>query len=263
MNNDNNAKSKKSVLILIPVAALTICLAIGLIAYMMLTKSDKGTSAPAQEKVESTEKTEVEQSDKTEESDSSDIQVDTAEVQENNEDAAAESNNDEPQEDAAENEESAARIIPSLKPDRFYYYNGHTYGLYDAKDHDLYSYYKCADFCRQQGGHLAVMNDDDENGFLFDIVREDYKITVFFGYSDEEEEGAWKWSDGQSGYENWTSGDDWNLPDNGVEYGGDEDYAEFNYDAEKDWIPNDGTWNDAPFMDNTSLFICEWDYEVN
>ena len=46
-------------------------------------------------------------------------------------------------------------------------------------------------------------------------------------------------------------------------YGGDEDYAEFNYERGKKGIPNDGTWNDAPFMDNTTTFICEWDFDVN
>ena len=53
------------------------------------------------------------------------------------------------------------------------------------------------------------------------------------------------------------------FPDNGREWGGNEDYAEFNYDTIHDWSPRDGTWNDAPFMDNTSTFICEWEYEFN
>lgn len=161
------------------------------------------------------------------------------------------------------NSENTESSLPSEKPDRFYYYNGHTYGIYDAEEYGLRSYNDCADFCRQQGGHLAVINNGDENSYLYNIISEDYKITAFFGYSDEEEEGEWKWSDGDSDYENWTRFGDWDLPDNGEEWGGDEDYAEFNYDAEEDWIPNDTTWNDAPFMENTTLFICEWDYEVN
>ena len=92
------------------------------------------------------------------------------------------------------------------------------------------------------------------------MISKDYKVTAFFGYTDEEEEGVWKWDYFHSGeYENWTRSGDWDLPDNGEEWGGDEDYAEFNYDPEKDWVPNDGTWNDAPFMENPRLFICEWD----
>ena len=43
--------------------------------------------------------------------------------------------------------------------------------------------------------------------------------------------------------------------------GGDEDVAEFNYDGRKDDIINDGTGNDAPCRQNTSLFICEWEYD--
>ena len=54
------------------------------------------------------------------------------------------------------------------------------------------------------------------------------------------------------------------MPDNGSGYGGDEDYAEFNYERGKeDQVPCDGTWNDAPFIDNTSVFICEWEYELD
>lgn len=263
MDYDKKPTSKKSLIILIPAAALTVCLAIGGIAYVILTRDNKGTSAPAQGTAESEMEAGIEKADLTDQPDSSDFQNESSAVQDSYADVTKDSENQDLQDNSLENEGQVDKIIPSLKPDRFYNYNGHTYGLYNAKDYDFYSYYKCADFCRQQGGHLAVINDDSENEFLYDIISTDYKITAFFGYSDEEEEGAWKWSDGQSDYENWTRFGDWDLPDNGEEWGGNEDYAEFNYDAVKDWIPNDTTWNDAPFMENTSLFICEWDYEVD
>lgn len=246
--------ANKKIMALIPIAALTACFAIGLVAYLIISEKSEpqswdnpGQSAATEEAAESPE---VQEEPVQEESQSAEEQAEAREETE----AAEES--------GSEQTEEVNRIVPSLKPDKFFYYNGHTYGLYNANDHDLYSYYKCADFCRQQGGHLATINDADENMFLYDIISSEYKITAFFGYSDEEEEGVWKWSDGSSDYENWTTYGDWNLPDNGEEWDGDEDYAEFNYDSEKDWIPNDGTWNDAPFMDNTSLFICEWDYET-
>ena len=59
------------------------------------------------------------------------------------------------------------------------------------------------------------------------------------------------------------------MPDNGAGWGGGEwigggeDYAEFNYDeSSKDGQPNDSTWNDAKLMENTSVFICEWEYDM-
>ena len=108
-----------------------------------------------------------------------------------------------------------------------------------------------------------MINNEAENDYLFGLVSQNYVNTVFFGYSDENKEGNWQWDGDYSSYENWTVGGDWDLPDNGESYGGDEDYAEFNYERGKgDWLPNDGTWNDAPFMDNTSVFLCEWEYEL-
>lgn len=152
--------------------------------------------------------------------------------------------------------------IPSSAPDEYYVHNGHTYAFYNANRYGFNTYRKVAQFCRDQGGHLAVINDSEENKYLFELVRDYSPVTAFFGYSDENSEGDWQWADGYSDFENWTTYGDWDLPDNGSGYGGDEDYAEFNYDAKKDWVPNDGTWNDAPFRDNTDTFICEWDFDV-
>ena len=139
-------------------------------------------------------------------------------------------------------------------------YRGHTYAFMDAGEYRLNSYREVEDFCRSMGGHLAVINDNDENGFLFETLQNSFSTTAFFGYSDHEQESVWVWSDQTSAYENWTNYGKWDQPDNGIEYGGDEDYAEFNYDLENvPYTPNDGTWNDAPFGYYTTLFICEWD----
>ena len=154
-------------------------------------------------------------------------------------------------------------VLPKSVPDEYYFYKDHTYAFYDASRYGFTTYEQVAEFCRQQGGHLAVINNDAENTYLFELLRDISKITAFFGYSDEDSEGDWQWSDGDSSYSNWTTYGSWDLPDNGEAYGGDEDYAEFNYERGKKGIPNDGTWNDAPFMDNTTTFICEWDFDVN
>lgn len=154
-------------------------------------------------------------------------------------------------------------VYPTERPDEIFTYNGHSYAFYDAKDYDLATYSSVSNFCKEQGGHLAVINDQSENDFLFGLVTSHYDGPVFFGYSDENKEGKWEWDGDESSYENWTQGGDWDLPDNGAGYGGDEDYAEFNYDTIHDWSPRDGTWNDAPFMDNTSVFICEWEYIIS
>ena len=154
-------------------------------------------------------------------------------------------------------------VYPTEMPNGIYTFNGHSYGFYDAKDYDLTTYSAVSNFCREQGGHLAVINNQAENDYLYNLMTSLYDHTVFFGYSDENKEGNWQWDGDDSTYENWTQWGDWDLPDNGRDWGGNEDYAEFNYDTIHDWSPRDGTWNDAPFMDNTSIFICEWEYEFN
>ena len=150
--------------------------------------------------------------------------------------------------------ETEPHVLPNVLPELLYVYNDHSYGFYNADRLRLNNYADVVDFCRKQGGYLAVINDQAENNNLFIKVRENYAKPAFFGYSDEREEG--KCSD----FENWTVYGQ-NQPDNGVEYGGDEDYAEFNY-GRGTKCPNDGTWNDAPFRHNTDMFICEWDYDV-
>ena len=142
-----------------------------------------------------------------------------------------------------------------------YRLNGHSYALYDADYYGLNSYNAVRQFCNDQGGYLAVINSKEENDYLFEMVTQNSDKTAFFGYSDKDAEGNWVWANGTSSYQNWTRTDDVFQPDNGIKYEGDEDYAEFNYERGKD-CPNDGTWNDAPFRENTDLFICEWDYEV-
>ena len=148
-------------------------------------------------------------------------------------------------------------------PDEFIPYNGHTYAFYDANNYEFESYQQVADFCREMKGHLAVINDRAENNFLFGKLREKQIATAYFGYSDEIEEGHWEWSDVGSTFENWTKVGGWSLPDNGSGHGGDEDYAEFNYEKDKSGIPSDGTWNDAAFQENTTTFICEWDCTID
>lgn len=180
-------------------------------------------------------------------------------------------NEEPPQEEPVEEKVNPAAlyILPTAVPEEYYYYNGHTYAFYDASRYGFTTYDEVSGFCHEQGGHLAVINDRGENSYLYNLMKDNYKITVFFGYTDKDQEGVWIWDGDESDYENWTRTGDWDLPDNGESWGGGEwknggeDYAEFNYDRDTNWgAPNDTTWNDATFMENTSIFFCEWDYDM-
>lgn len=132
------------------------------------------------------------------------------------------------------------------------YYNDHHYMLYDRNDYGIDDYASMVDFCADLDGHLAVIDTDEENQVLYQFVLSCGLTMAYFGYSDEDQEGAWKWvTNDSNGYTNWAQG----QPNNGAnnkDYRA-ENYAHFAKDG-------NGTWNDAPFGANTAHFICEWEY---
>lgn len=161
-------------------------------------------------------------------------------------------------------------VYPPSGP--FFTYNEHTYCFYNVYAIDEYEYGNVFDvngggydnvsrFCREQDGHLAIINSYEENEALFSETQKRYDHTVFFGLSDHNNEGVWTWDDGtENTLELWSFKSGYQQPDNGHGYSY-ENYAEFDYDknnpARSD---NTGRWNDAVYLKNSSIFICEWDY---
>ena len=127
-------------------------------------------------------------------------------------------------------------------------YNGHSYYIYS----DVANTWEEAQaYCAARGGHLAVINDDDENHMLFIFMKAAGYNSAYFGLSDAAKEGTWTWVNGDSStYRNWASGEPNSESSN-------EDYAEFYYKF------SDGKWNDGNFkhgtVGDTRAFICEWD----
>lgn len=126
-------------------------------------------------------------------------------------------------------------------------FNGHTYQVFkfdNVTGRDVISY------CKKMGGYMAHINDAEENAFLSNYIRESNIGYAYFGYTDEEVEGDWKWVDGKnSSYTNWGK----NEPNN--EHG-EEHYAIIN---------QDGSWNDGGFEGDSAkgraFVICEWEDE--
>ena len=122
-------------------------------------------------------------------------------------------------------------------------YGGHSYQLfrlYDITGSEVIS------FCNVRGGYFAHINDEAENQFLANKFSSLGYDIVYFGYSDEQSEGNWKWIDGEkSSYTNWASGE----PNNERKL---EHYA---------LVLSDGTWNDGKLeVDSQSgvIILCEW-----
>ena len=152
----------------------------------------------------------------------------------------------------------SAKVVPLISSTSFVY-DDHNYAILDMSNYgideideentndDYLGYEALNRFCTVRGGHLAVIYDSQENDFLYGKVKELGAKSAFFGYSDYRSEGSWEWVTGNSSYTNWSSGQP--NQTNAME-----DYAQFYREA------TDGTWNDAPFGVNTTLFIIEWDY---
>ena len=135
-------------------------------------------------------------------------------------------------------------------------YQGHYYAIYNLEDivpEEENTWENARDYCIKKGGHLATITSKGENDFLFNYMRDEGVESAYFGFSDAESEGNWRWCTGErSSYTNWNE----NEPN---QENPDEDYAMFYYKY------SDGTWNDGDFGRNTvnsgTWFICEWDPE--
>ena len=135
-------------------------------------------------------------------------------------------------------------------------YNGHSYSIFD---NNCSSWEQARNYCRSRGGYLAVINDSKEDDFLFGYMKDVGLNQVFFGFSDAESEGNWKWVEegtinGNSEYLNWGTNDEGEKePNEAIES---ENYAQLDANMVT------GKWNDCSFDQDTTVYICEWDYVV-
>lgn len=133
-------------------------------------------------------------------------------------------------------------------PDGAVEFNGHYYYLFDLEsvtDAD-----STISYCNGRNGYLATITSAEENDFLFQYMMSLGYENAYFGFSDRENEGEWKWLNGEEvSYTNWHTGEP--NSENPAE-----DYAMFYFKYE------DGTWNDGDFSGGTvrggRCFICEW-----
>lgn len=128
-------------------------------------------------------------------------------------------------------------------------FNGHWYKV--INDSTITSWDAANQYCKNVKGYLATITSQAENDFLYNYITNDLGCeSAYFGLTDKQTEGVWKWDNGEEvSYTNWHSGEPNGENPN-------EDYAMFYYKY------SDGTWNDGDFGNNTvnsgTVFICEW-----
>uniref|UniRef100_A0A3B5R8K8 C-type lectin domain-containing protein n=1 Tax=Xiphophorus maculatus TaxID=8083 RepID=A0A3B5R8K8_XIPMA len=105
------------------------------------------------------------------------------------------------------------------------------------------SWNKAREDCRNRGGDLVVINDDDEQNFLSTIINKE----PWIGLNDIETEGSWKWVDDTPLTKHWAK----KQPDNG---GGDPQWGE----EDCAQILTYKLWNDCK-CSSSMQWICEKD----
>ncbi len=125
--------------------------------------------------------------------------------------------------------------------DDCYIFNDHTY-LYIK--HKI-NWYNANNACESQEAHLLIINTEQENDFIKQIINDN----TWLGLSDVENEGFWKWVNGEP-----LSFSDWmeRQPDNTANL---EHYAYYNLNAEY------YNWNDRDDIADYK-FIYEYDFEI-
>lgn len=128
-------------------------------------------------------------------------------------------------------------------------YNGHYYYAYNLDT--ITNWEEAKQYCEEMGGYLATVTSREEDEFLYAYLQNTFQYeNAYFGFTDREEEGNWKWSNGEEGsYTNWHEGEP-NAES------AEENFAMYYYKYPE------GTWNDGDFGGGTvnsgTVFICEW-----
>lgn len=73
------------------------------------------------------------------------------------------------------------------------YYKGHYYAIFDL--HSDWDEAKA--YCESLGGYLATIESREENDVVFGYLRNRGYDSAYFGLTDEETEGSWKWVTGE------------------------------------------------------------------
>ncbi len=126
--------------------------------------------------------------------------------------------------------------------------NGHYYYIYS----DVCDTWEDAEsYCESLGGYLSIIENNDENAYLYDYMKKQGYDNAYFGLTDSKNEGEWLTVNGeQPKFTNWSDGE----PNN---EGGNENYAMF-YHKSSAYKWNDGNFGNGTNGDDKT-FICEWD----
>lgn len=234
-NNGNNSKSNNNsnlpMIMIIALLAALLGVGIFFVVQTLNNKNEKSDTAPV-----------VEAPSQEQEDDETDDSIIEAE---------------ETAEEAVVTPLDTANLVAMKAESAVKEYDGHAYAIFNYKTLGLgESFTACEAYCESVGGHLATIGSEEENTFIYKLVKETGLTVALFGFTDQEREGEWKWVDGSPvTYTNWCRVKGKEQPNNGSKNDSKEaeNYVEFFKDTAN------GAWNDCRFGVNTYRFVCEWE----
>lgn len=103
----------------------------------------------------------------------------------------------------AENVTNIPAFISKAYPTKTY--NGHKYQLVYVKNGN---WNQVKAYAESISGYLACITSSAENDFLYDYLTSNNMGDAYFGFTDKDEEGNWKWVSGEEAdYTNWHVGE--------------------------------------------------------
>ena len=156
-------------------------------------------------------------------------------------------------------EEENSSHIPFKFPDGTVEYRGHHYFIYND---NRGSWENAAERCVARGGYMAVINDSEENEFLYKYMLSMDFDGAFFGLVRDDSKN-WRYLGGDT-----SDFEDWGENSKGIKEPNDQDgqskYASMNIHM------NNGHWDDVEYgkqvytpegmpYKNLYTYICEWD----
>jgi hypothetical protein len=227
-------KSKTGIVIGILAAALAVCVGIFVLTSRPKQSADAGQAAavPAAETGKAQPEAETEETEPE--------AVKEAEAQAETEPEAAEPEAEAADLQQSETEPAAEEDLLVMIPESAIRYKGHHYYIYNDIDTN---WDEAASNCRDRGGYLAVINDEEENETVYKYMIAMGYEQVFFGLTFSPGKDDWVYLDGDtSDYR------DWGYNSEGVK---EPNNAEgWEYHAQFDANMQDGHWNDAKYGAN-------------
>lgn len=130
--------------------------------------------------------------------------------------------------------------IPGEQDASFAKYNGNLYALV----HKNVLWKEAELLCQIYGGHLVTITSREENEVAAKLVKERDSYYNAIGFTDEGDEGNWKWVTGEKAtYLNWNPGEPNNSFGTGQDYG---------------YMYSWGKWDDG-YSSERAPFLCEWE----